>query len=165
VYPPDQVQQALDDALRRGKQPRWFLQTIERWQGKGVSGPNELRSMLTSRVGERIPRSWYQRRAHRALDELGVRLEHEVPVFDGQELLAELDLAAVERRCGLECQSWEHHATPAAVEHDVERKRRLRALGWEIVAMWWSDLERMDAVYADFQIGRDRQRRLLAAGA
>jgi hypothetical protein len=165
TYPDDQVQQALDDALRRGKKPRWLIQTIERWQGKGVTGPNELRAMLRSRVGERIPRSWYQRLAHRALDELGVRLEHEVPVFDGQELLAELDLADVELRCGLECQSWEHHATPAAVEHDVERKRRLRALGWEIVEMWWSDLERMDAVYADFQIGRDRQRRLLAPGA
>jgi hypothetical protein len=162
-YPEDQVQQALDDALRRGKRPRWFVQTIERWQGKGVSGPNELRALLTSRVGERVPRSWFQRLAHRALDDLGVRLEHEVPVFEGGERLAELDLADVGLRCGLECQSWEWHATPAAIEHDLERKRRLRALGWEIVEMWWSDLERMDVVYADFQIGRDRQRRLLAA--
>lgn len=164
-YPDDQVQQALDDALRRGKRPRWFVQTIERWQGKGVSGPNELRTMLRSRVGERVPRSWYQRLAHRALLELGVRLEHEVPVFDGGELLAELDLADVELKCGLECQSWDHHATPAAIDHDLERKRRLRSLGWEIVEMWWSDLERMDVVYADFQIGQDRQRRLLAASA
>jgi hypothetical protein len=162
VYPPDQVQQALDDALRRGKKPRWFIQTIERWQGKGVSGPNELRSMVRSTVGERIPRSWYQRLAHRALDELGVRLEHEVPVFDGTERLAELDLADVDLMCGLECQSWEWHSTPAAVQHDLERKRRLRALGWEIVEMWWSDLERMDVVFADLQVGMARQRRLSA---
>lgn len=160
TMPSDRVAQALDDALRRGAQPGWFVQTIERWRGKGVSGPAQLGDLLHARVGERIPRSWFQRLAHRAMDELGVGLEHEVAVHDGEELLAELDLADVELKCGLECQSWDWHSTKPAIVHDLERKRRLRQLGWEIVEMWWTDLGRMDAVLADFELGRDRQRRL-----
>jgi hypothetical protein len=32
----------------------------------------------------------------------------------------------------------------------------LRQLGWEIVDVWWSDLDRMDAVLADLRLAIDK---------
>jgi very-short-patch-repair endonuclease len=160
-YDSDLIEKALDDALRGGARPAWFTTTIERWAGRGVTGPNELRAMLADRVGGRIPRSWFQRLADRALRELGVELEAEVPVHVGRRHLADLDLANRELLVGVECQSWEHHSSPAAIRADLERKRRLRKLGWEIVELWWSDLNHMDRVVADLQISIERQRVVL----
>lgn len=112
----DRTQQALDDALRKGKAPAWFLQTVERWAGRGVRGPNELRSLLEARVGEPIPLSWFQRLAHRALADFGVRLEHEVPVYDGGRLIARFDLDRMD-------------AVLDAFQLDRERQRHLLVRG------------------------------------
>jgi G:T-mismatch repair DNA endonuclease (very short patch repair protein) len=35
---------------------------------------------------------------------------------------------------------------------DLRRKRRLRTLGWEIVDVWWSDLNRTAEVLADVRL-------------
>ena len=124
-----------------------------RWKGFGVTGPSELLAMLEARVDKRLPRSWFQRLAGRILRDDGLSLADEWPVRDERgRLLAELDLAMVELQVGLECQSWKHHGSPAARRADTDRKRRLRGLGWEIVEVWWSDLDRMDAVLADVRV-------------
>lgn len=141
--------QALDSALRAGRPPEWFLQVGRRWRRQGRSGPSDLLDMIVERTDRRLPRSWFQRLAHRALVELGVQLVDEHPVHDERgQLLAELDLADVEHRIGIECQSWRWHASPAAQRADSLRKRALRRLGWEIVEVWWSDLDRLEDVVA-----------------
>ena len=53
---------------------------------------------------------------------------------------------------GVECQSWKWHATPGAQRRDVARKRRLRRIGWEIVDLWWSDLDGMDDILATLAV-------------
>ena len=60
--------------------------------------------------------------------------------------IARLDLALPDLFIGVECQSWRWHATPTARADDARRRRRLRALGWEIVEVWWTDLDRLDEV-------------------
>jgi hypothetical protein len=105
--------------------------------GRGTAGPGS----------PCWPRSWFERLAHRELAELGVELVHEHPLrAPNGRLVAELDLADVEHRIGIECQSWQWHATPAAQRADARRKRAVRRLGWEVVDVWWSDRGRMDDV-------------------
>ncbi len=145
----DRAGQALDSALRAGRSPLWFSQGAQRWLQRGRPGPRDLLDLIAERTDKRLPRSWFQRLAHHELAVSGITLVHEHPVFGPRRrLLAELDLADVEHRIGVECQSWEWHATPAAQRADATRKRALRRLGWEIVEVWWSDLRRMDDVIA-----------------
>jgi very-short-patch-repair endonuclease len=80
----------------------------------------------------------------------GVRLVDELPVRDHRGiLLAELDLADPRHKVGVECQSWEWHATPSAQHRDARRRGMLRQLGWEIVDVWWSDLHHPERVIAE----------------
>ncbi len=154
---------ALDGALRDGHSPTWLRQTFERWRGFGVSGPTTMLRLLDDRVNTRLPRSWFQRLAKEVLAECGIPLVDEWPVVDASgKLLAELDLANVELKVGVECQSWKHHGSPTAQAQDLRRKRKLRRLGWEIVEVWWSDLDQIDDVLADLRLALDRAQSALA---
>ncbi len=146
----DAAGRALDSMLRRGDSPEWIRSVAERWKGRGVAGPPAVLSLLDQRVDGRLPRSWFQRLAKRALQARGFRMvdEHPVHAPDGR-LVAELDLAIPELQIGVECQSWRWHATPTARAADAARKRRLRLLGWELVEVWWRDLRRLDEVMAE----------------
>ncbi|MCU1392252.1 MAG: hypothetical protein JWM34_680 [Ilumatobacteraceae bacterium] len=156
-------EQALDDALRRGERPDELRTVMERWRGPGVQGPPEMLALLHDRVDARLPRSWFQRLAGRLLAEEGLHFVDEWPVRDGRgRLLAELDLADVELKVGVECQSWERHGSPAAQRKDLARRRKLRVLGWDIVDLWWSDLDRMDDVVADIRTSVSRARAVIA---
>jgi len=155
--------QALDSAIRDGIDLAELRADFVRMRKVGRSGPGEMLLMLDQRVNTRLPRSWFQRLAQRALAEHGIALEDEWPVWDvGGKLLAELDLAHVALMVGLECQSWQWHGTPSKRRADTLRKRKLRRIGWEILELWWSDLERMDAVVADLVDALDRARKLMA---
>jgi hypothetical protein len=153
----DRAGQALDGMLRSGDNPIWIRQVASSWRGSGTSGPALVLELLNERVDGRLPRSWFQRLAKRALASRGFELvdEHPVSSVEGR-LLAELDLAIPELLIGVECQSWLWHSTPTARAADATRKRRLRLLGWELVEVWWSDLQRIDEVADEltYLIGR-----------
>ena len=149
--------QALDGALRDGADPARLRETFERHRRFGARGPSELISMLDERVGSRLPRSWFQRIASEMLARHGITTVDEWAVRDERGMLvAELDLAVVEYQVGIECQSWEWHGTPSAQRADSTRKRRLRRLGWEIIELWWSDLDHTDEVVGDFHAAVER---------
>jgi hypothetical protein len=151
--------QALDSALRSGFSPRWMLEHFIRWQLPNLPAATALLQMLEERVDGRLPRSWFQRLGKMAFAAEGHVLVDEHPVFDAKgKHIADLDLADVELKVGVECQSWEHHGSPSAQQRDLRRKRSLRALGWEIVDVWWSDLERIDEVLADLRLALARAR-------
>jgi hypothetical protein len=154
----DAAGRALDSMLRRGDSPEWIRSAAERWKGHGVAGPSTVLALLDQRVDGRLPRSWFQRLAKRALQARGFRMvdEHPVHAPDGR-LIAELDLALPELQIGVECQSWSWHATPTARAADAARKRRVRLLGWELVEVWWNDLHRLDDVVAELLLLVDRR--------
>jgi hypothetical protein len=155
----DAAAKALDGMLRDGDRPTWIRSTADAWRGRGVSGPMLVLDLLHERVEARLPLSWFQRLAKRCLVECGISTVDEHPVYDADGTrLATLDLAIPELRIGVECQSWEWHGSPAAKTRDVRRKRRLRMVGWEIVEVWWTDLERMDAVAAEVGVLVDQRR-------
>ncbi len=138
---------ALDSALRKGVSIEYIQHVVAGRVRQGRKGPLPLLVMLDQRTNARLPRSWFQRLASGLLAARGLRFDDEVPVrsTDGS-LLAELDLALPALKIGVECQSWRWHATPEARRKDAQRKRALRRLGWEIVEVWWGDLNRMDEV-------------------
>jgi hypothetical protein len=157
----DLVGRAVDDALRRKASPAWLKQVADRWTGRGIPGSGLLGAALNERCDKRLPRSWFERLARRALATHGIELEHEVPVHDGRPRLAVLDLADVRWKVGVECQSWAWHATQPARRADAARKRRLTRLGWDITELWWSDLGNLASTVEDVRLAFDRQRRLL----
>jgi hypothetical protein len=142
----DAAAQALDGLLRERVSPVWLRRTAAAMRRPGVSGPARVIRMLDERVDQRLPRSWFQRLAARVLASRGIPMVDELPVYDGGRRMAELDLAIPSLQIGVECQSWRWHATPSARAADARRKRRLRLLGWELVEVWWADLERPDEV-------------------
>ena len=155
--------QALDSAIRDGIDLAELREDFVRMRKVGRRGPSEMLQMLDQRVNTRLPRSWFQRLAKQALGAHGVSLVDEWPVRDERgRLLAELDLAHVDLMVGLECQSWQWHATPAAREADGRRKQRLRRLGWDIIDLWWSDLDRIDGVIDDLNVALERARKVHA---
>lgn len=159
----DLVGRAVDDALRRRSSPAWMKQVADRWTGHGIPGSGLLGAALNERCDKRLPRSWFERLARKALARHGFALEHEVPVRDTKRRLAILDLADLRWKVGIECQSWAWHATQRARRADAERKRRLKRLGWDIVELWWSDLGDLSGVLDDVREAYARQQILLAA--
>jgi REase_MTES_1575 len=146
---PGQFLRALDSALRSGASAGWLSSACGELRTRGRAGPPRLLRALDQRTGQRLPRSWFQRVAKELLRRHGVRTHDEYPVLDPSgALLAELDLAIPELKIGIECQSWRWHSTPANQQADARRKRALRRTGWEIVEIWWADLERIDDVVA-----------------
>ena len=148
----DDMIQALEGAMRDGISPTWIRQVAARYDRPGSSATRRLIRALDERVDGALPRSWFQRLASRLLADMGITTTDEFPIFEGERLLAELDLAIPQLRIGVECQSWEWHATPAAQRRDEARKRRLRRLGWEILDLWWSDLGRLEDVFATLAV-------------
>jgi hypothetical protein len=148
----DAMLKALDSALRDGVNPAWIRSIASRYDRPGRSAPKQLLRAVDERVDGVLPRSWFQRLASRLLSDAGLPTVDEHPVYTGDRLLAELDLAIPELRIGIECQSWRWHGTPEAQRRDAARKRALRRLGWEIVDAWWSDLDRIDDIYATVQV-------------
>jgi restriction endonuclease-like protein len=157
------VGRAVDDALRRRSSPAWMKQVADRWTRRGVPGSGRLAAALNERCDKRLPRSWFERLARKALAKHGIEMEHEVPVRDGRRKLAILDLADVRWKVGVECQSWAWHATPRARRADAERKRRLTRLGWDVIELWWSALGTLMATIDDVHQAIDRQRRLVGS--
>jgi very-short-patch-repair endonuclease len=141
---------ALDAALRRGV-PRDELRRVAGdWRRRGRSGPPALLMLLGERMDQRLPRSWFQRLAKRVFERHGIRMVDEFPVHDERGiLLAELDLADPTTKVGVECQSWRWHSSNEAQHRDARRRGRLRLLGWEIVDVWWSDLQHPDRILAE----------------
>lgn len=141
---------ALDSALRQGHSIDELREIGARWRRRGRPGPPTLLMLLDERDGRTLPRSWFQRLARRTFERRGIRLLDEYPVRDGRGLtIAELDLAEPRRKVGIECQSWAWHATPTAQHRDARRKGELRRMGWEIVDVWWRDLDHPARVEAE----------------
>ena len=143
---------ALDGVLRDGFNISWLRTNFERWVAHRPAPSRQMLVLLDERVSERLPRSWFQRIAHHIFATAGIRLEHEWPLFDASgRHLGDLDLAAVAKRVGVECQSWEWHGSPAAQHRDAIRKRRISALGWTVVEVWYRDLADPASVIAHLQ--------------
>ena len=147
VVDDDSVEQALDDALRRGSSSRWITSTLERLDRPGPSGPGALRRVLArpDRRGP-LPDSAFERLVQRNCAELGLpeaTRQHEVHDAVGR-LVGRLDLAWPELKIGVEAHSRRWHFGAAASRVDQHRANQLAALGWLMLYVGWSDLNDHD---------------------
>lgn len=164
VVDDDRVEQALDDALRRGVSMRWIAETLERVDRPGPSGCASLRRVLArpDRTGP-IPDSKFERMVERAVVDGGLPQpdrQIEVRDVDGR-VIGRIDAGWPELQLGLEAHSARWHDGARRERADGRRDRRLLAAGWELVYVTWWDIEHPDEFLAELtQAYRVRERRL-----
>jgi len=143
--PRDAVEEALDDAIRRGllsvARLRWRLDDLAR---KGRPGIAVMRSILDTRDGQSaVPMSVLETRFLRLLLEAKIPppvLQHTIRE-DGR-VVAVVDFAWPEQRVAIEADGFRWHSAKARFEHDRARRNRLTLLGWRIIHVTWDDLMR-----------------------
>lgn len=141
----DVVEQALDDALRRGVSLRWVESTLERLHRPGPSGTGALVRVLErpDRSG-RLPDSRFERLVQRTVRGLGLpEPDRQVQVRDGSgTLVAVVDLGWPSIRLGIEAHSDRWHSGARRGRADQRRDNRLAALGWELLYASWEHVHR-----------------------
>jgi very-short-patch-repair endonuclease len=142
VVSQDRVEQALDDALRRGVSERWIRETLSRVDRPGPSGTATLRRIfdLPDRSGA-LPDSWFERLVERLLANSvlppPVR-QHKVCETGGSRV-AFLDLAWPEVCIAVEPSGARFHSGDRNRRRDHARDFWLAAEGWEVLYALWSD--------------------------
>jgi hypothetical protein len=164
--PVDLVQRALDDAVRKGASLRWLHQTVQHFHHPGSRRTRLLFEMLAEHEGGRpLPESWFERVTQRLLmahPQLPP-LVRQIPVRRVDGRLAFIDLGVPELRVGIECQSHQHHGTPAQAHRDAVRARLIDAIeDWDLLPVWWRDLDRVEEVAQAFLAKIHRRQRELA---
>jgi hypothetical protein len=139
----DLVEQALDDALRRGASPRWIEECLSRVDRPGPSGTAALRRVLgrPDRAGP-LPDSMLERLLERAATAAGLpRPQRQVQVRNGAgRLVAVLDAAWPDRLVGCEAQSERWHGGPRGAQRDLDRHNLLTSMGWRMLYATWADV-------------------------
>ena len=142
VVSQDRVEQALDDALRRGASDRWIRETLARVDRPGPSGTATLRRILDlpDRSGA-LPDSWFERLVERLLTSSvlpsPVR-QHRVRETGGSRV-AHLDLAWPDVGLAIEPSGVKGHGGPRNTRRDHARDFWLAAEGWEVLYVLWTD--------------------------
>lgn len=140
VVPPERLQQAIDDAVRRSL-CTWddLLHALARHSRRGRRGVGPLRAILEEHYGTTVPDSHFNRLVERLLVDSGLprpEIEH-VVVGPSGEQLGRLDLAYPDHLVGLELDSRRHHLSAPAFEADRARQNRLELQGWMILRYTW----------------------------
>jgi very-short-patch-repair endonuclease len=138
------VEEALDDALRRGlvsiPRLRWRLDQMGRRPGVVM-----MRALLDARAGSSVPQSVFETRLLRALRRAGLPepvAQHEIR--RGGRLVAVVDFAYPRERLAIEADGYRWHSGRAQWEHDRSRRNDLTLLGWRVVHVTWPDLSRRE---------------------
>ncbi|HKY66177.1 MAG TPA: hypothetical protein VJM49_07390 [Acidimicrobiales bacterium] len=142
VAHPFQVGQALDDAARRWPGTLEVVELRSRELARrGRRGIPVIRALLDERAGRgRYTDSGFETRAVRMVRAAGLPepvLQHTVR---DRDFVAHLDLAWPRIMWAVECDSMAHHSGKRAHEWDRMRRRRLKALGWDLVEVTYDDV-------------------------
>lgn len=140
------VEQALDDALRRG------ITTVDAVRGRfvqvarrGRRGVGVLRPLLYARLATSGPRPGeFERMTMRLLEKAGVAppvVEHEVRTPSGL-FIARVDLAFPEVRVAIECDGHPWHSGRQRRQADLDRQNRVVLAGWTVLRFTWDDVTR-----------------------
>jgi very-short-patch-repair endonuclease len=148
VAPREAVEEAMDDALRRGMVSVGLLRRRLGAIGRpGRPGVALMRVLLDARdPSTAVPQSVLERRLLRALDRGGLPtplLQHEIRQDD--RLVAVVDFAYPEARLAIEADGYRWHSGRIRWDHDRARRNRLTLLGWRIIHVTWTDLTRRPA--------------------
>lgn len=148
VAPPDIVEEAIDDALRRGIVTidglRRAFASIGR---RGRPGSAAMRAVLNARdASAAVPESVFERRLLRTLRAARLptpNLQH--GIRSGGRLVAVVDFAYPDAKLGIEADGYRWHSGRVRWDRDRARRNRLTLLGWRIIHVTWTDLVRRPA--------------------
>lgn len=140
VVDDDKVEQALDDALRRGCSLRWIEETLDRLERPGPSGTSSLRRVLQlpDRTGP-LPDSLFERLVERAIRSLDLpEPQRQIEVVDESgNTVARIDIGWPAIRLGIEADSERWHSGHRRARAGRARDNRLAGLGWELIYAGW----------------------------
>jgi hypothetical protein len=142
VVSDDVVEQALDDALRRGYSQRWIEETLARVDRPGKSGTASLRRVLSrpDRIG-RTPDSRFERLIERVVVSAGLpRPVRQHPVHDAEgRLIGRIDIAWPDIKLGIEATSERWHGAASQQRRDAKRDDAIERAGWRLLYPEWRD--------------------------
>lgn len=148
VVPRPRVEQALDDALRRGYSLNWIEATAERLHRPGPTGTGVLLRLLSDGSRQQtVPDSVFERMTARLLDDAGLPtpvLQHPIRLNDGRT--ARIDIAWPQVRWGIECHSRRYHFGASRVAADHDRDHLLAMAGWQVTYLTWHQVQDADYV-------------------
>jgi very-short-patch-repair endonuclease len=150
VCPPDAVEKAFDDALRRKmiSIPRmvWRLDEIEGRGGR--PGVSLMRSLVEARAEGIVPQSVLETRLLRVMVRAGIPRpvsQHRIRRDGGQ--IAVVDFAFPAEKVAVEADGYRWHSGRIKWQDDLKRRNRLSSMGWLVIHVTWDDLaNRPDSV-------------------
>ncbi len=160
----DVVEQALDDALRKGFSLRWITETLDRVDRPGKSGTASLRRVLARPDREgRTPDSRFERLVERVI--VGAKLPRPVrqhPVHEATgKLLGTIDVAWPDLQLGIEATSKRWHGALSQTRRDIARDAAITGLDWKLLYPEWRDS--IDPATFVHVVAREYRVRALAA--
>jgi hypothetical protein len=139
VVPFPRYEAAVDDLIGR-RLLTWddavVILAAHSRQGRNGCGP--LRSLLTERYGEHLPESVLERTFLRLLRHHGIAEpvpQHEI--HDRRGFVARVDFAYPNRGVAIELDSIRYHLDATTFERDHDKRARLTAAGWTVLAFTW----------------------------
>jgi very-short-patch-repair endonuclease len=143
VCPPDAVEEAFDDALRRKMisipRMRWRLDEIE--GGGGRPGVSLMRSLVEARAEGIVSQSVLETRLLRVMMRAGIpKPVSQFQIRDGDELIAIVDFAFVAEKVAVEADGYRWHSGRIKWQDDLTRRNRITSLGWRVIHVTWDDL-------------------------
>ncbi|MEX2554310.1 MAG: type IV toxin-antitoxin system AbiEi family antitoxin domain-containing protein [Actinomycetota bacterium] len=142
--PRDVVEEALDDALRRGvvslARLRWHL---GEYGEMGRPGTRVLRSLVDARWSSGVPKSVFETRLLRVLKRGRLpapAVQHEIR--SRGRLVARVDAAYPDVKVAIEADSARWHASRQRWERDLARRNAITALGWQVLHITYEQLHR-----------------------
>jgi len=154
VVSQDKVEQALDDALRRGVSERWIRETLQRVARPGPSGTATLRRILDlpDRSGA-VPDSWFERLVERifASSILPAPVRQHRVTEPGGTRVAYLDLAWPEVGLAVELSGVKAHGGARNTRRDHARDFWLTTQDWEVMYALWADQHQPDRFRASVE--------------
>jgi very-short-patch-repair endonuclease len=145
VVPRDAVEEAMDDALRRGLVSFPLLvRRLEALRRPGRPGIASTRVLLDARdPATAVPESVFETRLLRTLKRAGLPppvLQHEIRL-QGQGV-AVVDFAYPDARLAIEADGFRWHSGRLRWDQDRARRNELTLLGWRIIHITWTQLTR-----------------------
>ncbi|MEX2557427.1 MAG: type IV toxin-antitoxin system AbiEi family antitoxin domain-containing protein [Actinomycetota bacterium] len=142
VLPTDGVEEALDDALRRGlvtvRRLRWRLEELGR-----RPGVTTMRRLIETRSHPaETPESILETRFLRLLRRRGLPEPiAQYRIRDGGRLVAIVDFAYPERMLAVEVDGYRWHSSRIRWQDDLRRRSELARLGWRVIHVTADDLK------------------------
>lgn len=143
VIPADQVEEALDEAIRRRLVTLPLLQrrlvALAEMRRPGIA---VMRRLVEARHGPGISESVFETRLLRVIARARLpKPVQQYEVRDGTRLVARVDLAYPDRLLAIEADGYRWHGSRTAWERDRARDDRLMLLGWRVIHVTWRGLQ------------------------